>query len=224
MRSSLPMTRPIPSITPVRPGKPRPATPTSAVKSHAKTPPQPKPSGVNMAASITGVPITVSPVVNIRPPGVMAQFTGNKSLSVAISNPAVSVTISHPALVANSNLSSVSMNSPGVSSMMSAASAGRNMMINFTAPPAGVTPLAKNIRPPFQVSYRILLLLCNVTGCYCLGSTDAAPSYIKEETTSTSCTTKTSPTHSEASHAPSSNVKSFIAHPTTKAPTTAYGS
>lgn len=159
MRSSLPMTRPIPSITPVRPSKPRPATPTSAVKSHAKTP-QPKPSGVNMAASITGVPITVSPVVNIRPPGVMAQLASNKSLSVAISNPAVPVSVSHPVSVANSNLLSASMSSPALSSVTSAVSVGRNVMINFTAPPAGVTPLAK-IRPPFQVSnccYHIMSL------------------------------------------------------------------
>ena len=152
VRSSLPMTRPIPSITPVRPSKPRPATPTSAVKFHVKTPPQPKLSGVNTAASITGVPITVSPVVNIRPPGVMAQLAGNKPFSVAISNPTVPVSVNHQVSVANSNLSSVSMSSPGVSSVTSVVSAGRNVMINFTAPPAGVTPLAK-IRPPFQVCY-----------------------------------------------------------------------
>ena len=148
-RPTLPVTRPISSITPVRPNKPHPASPTTAVKSHART----KPSSANTSA-ITGVPIAVSPVVNIRPPAVMAQIAANKPLSVALGNPAVSVYVSHPASVAISNPSS--LNNP-VPVMTSAVSCGHGK-ININAPPAGVTPIAK-IRPPFQVS-------C----CYCIMS------------------------------------------------------
>ena len=165
--TSITPVRPSISITPVRPSKPHPATPTTAIKSHAKIPVQAKPNSVNTAASITGVPIAVSPAVNIRPSAVMAQVAGNKSLSVALSNQAVPVSVSHPASVTISNLSSVPMNSP-VLAMKSTVSARGNVMINFSAPPAGVTPLAKT-RPIFQVSCYVVLchwmLLCRIDGC-----------------------------------------------------------